>query len=293
MSKPSASRRTVLAGLVAAAAGAPLLDTLTAAPAHAADLYASNTALYANAVEGVDFGRRFKRHELLDSSMTTNARPRLSSILAIHGGNIERGTSELCLGIAGYHPATLAPVDKSAPLYDYWMLEGLLSKDNVQLHVTAENNDDPVARSIAAASANVISVHGCTTDSAKLPAGTKAVIVGGAGRRLREALAVRLDRAGFTIADTSPDKINGDAPGNICNRTLTDEGGAQLELTSELRESLFDDFGNAPDVNSPTLRSQNTNTRYWAFVNACRAALAEVEKAQLDGPSIWHVPTPA
>lgn len=61
------SRRTVLAGIVAAAAGAPLLNTFTATPAVAAGVeYASNTDLYANTEEGVDFARRFKRHEMVD-----------------------------------------------------------------------------------------------------------------------------------------------------------------------------------------------------------------------------------
>ena len=32
---------------------------------------------------------------------------------------------ELCLAIAGYHPATLAAT--GGPTYDYWLLEGLLS----------------------------------------------------------------------------------------------------------------------------------------------------------------------
>lgn len=44
---------------------------------------------------------------------------------APHGGGIEPGTSELCLAIAGYHPASLAQT--GGPTYDYWMLEGLLS----------------------------------------------------------------------------------------------------------------------------------------------------------------------
>jgi phage replication-related protein YjqB (UPF0714/DUF867 family) len=32
-------------------------------------------------------------------------------ILAPHGGGIEKGTSELCLAVAGYHPERLTPYD--------------------------------------------------------------------------------------------------------------------------------------------------------------------------------------
>lgn len=48
MTSSQASRRTLLAGFVAAAAGAPLLNAFTAAPAYAADSYLSNTKLYAD-----------------------------------------------------------------------------------------------------------------------------------------------------------------------------------------------------------------------------------------------------
>ncbi|MFF9978537.1 hypothetical protein [Streptomyces erythrochromogenes] len=60
MTSSRAGRRTLLAGFVAAAAGAPLLNALTTTPAYAADTFLFNTRLYADPanVEGVDFARR-------------------------------------------------------------------------------------------------------------------------------------------------------------------------------------------------------------------------------------------
>ncbi|MFI8503227.1 poly-gamma-glutamate hydrolase family protein [Streptomyces sp. NPDC085524] len=72
--------------------------------------------------------------------------------------------------------------------------------------------------------------------------------------------------------------LDGDLPANICNRTFRPfdgspaQGGAQLEMTRELRDSLFSRNGSAET------RSANTNGAFTAFVNACRAAVAEQER---------------
>ncbi|MGE7388181.1 poly-gamma-glutamate hydrolase family protein [Streptomyces sp. NPDC004126] len=293
MSPSRTSRRTLLTGLLAAAAGGPLAGALTAAPAYAADTYPTNTMLYADPanVEGVDFARRFKRHEMLDTQRATTPGPRLSTILALHGGGIEPGTSELCLGVAGYLPASVEPRTAGAPLHDYWMFEGLrpagAQPGNGDLHVTSTHNDDPVARSLAAGSANVLSIHGCTAAQAGLTAGAKGAVVGGRNSRLRVLLTDELRRAGFLIAPGGPEHLNGDLPENICNRTLTGEGGAQLELTYDLRKSLFDDFGGAPNATSPTKRAQTANAEFWRLADACRAALAQMESEQLARGSIF------
>ncbi|MFD9303174.1 poly-gamma-glutamate hydrolase family protein [Streptomyces sp. NPDC060048] len=284
MSQSHTSRRTILASLVAAAAGGPLLTGLAATPAAAVggDLYTSNSDLYTKAIEGQDFARRFKRHEVLDNDKTTTPLPRLTSVLAIHGGGIEMGTSELCLGIAGYRPDTLAPVTAGAPVYDYWMLEGMRSSNNGELHVTASHCDDTVARSMAAGSANVLSLHGCTAAQAGAPTGQpKAVVVGGLNPRFRQLLSARLSAAGFQVLGGNPEDLNGDLPENICNRTLTAEGGGQLEITTELRQSLFGNFSGASN------RAATANADFWKFTNACRDAIAAMEAELLARSSLF------
>ncbi|MFF2009073.1 poly-gamma-glutamate hydrolase family protein [Streptomyces sp. NPDC058195] len=284
MSPSHASRRTVLASLVGAAAGGPLLTGLATTPAAAAggDLYASNSDLYTKAVEGQDFARRFRRHEAVDNDRTATPLPRLTSVLAIHGGGIEMGTSELCLGIAGYRPDTLAPVTAGSPVYDYWMLEGLRTSNNGELHVTASHCDDPVARSMAAGSANVLSLHGCTAAQAGTPTGQpEAVVVGGLNPRFRQLLSAKLKGAGFQVVTGGPDTINGDLPENICNRTLTGEGGGQLEITTELRQSFFGNFSGAGN------RASTANADFWKFAGACREAIAAMEAEQLARKSLF------
>lgn len=175
-------RRTVLTALATAAVSGPLLGSLTATPAHATgdlDIYTSNTDLYKKLAgkEGVEFARRYKRHEYVDHSTPQSYPYNRTTVMALHGGGIETGTSELCLGIAGYHPATFAPLQDGHGVHDYWMFEGLRTSGNRDLHVTAKNCDDHVALSMAFSSLNVLSLHGCT--SAQAGTVPQAVVVGG------------------------------------------------------------------------------------------------------------------
>ena len=72
-------------------------------------LHSRNSELYADPrlVEGVDYARRHRRHERFDDSLERTGELPKTVILAPHGGGIERGTSELCLAVAGYHPTNL------------------------------------------------------------------------------------------------------------------------------------------------------------------------------------------
>jgi len=69
-----------------------------------------NSELYAgpNLAEGVDYRRRHRRHRRFDDTLARTDDVPKTTILAPHGGGIEPGTSELCLAVAGYHPASLS-----------------------------------------------------------------------------------------------------------------------------------------------------------------------------------------
>lgn len=269
---PYLSRRSILTAMTGAAVGPTAANTGAAdAPARAAagDLYPSNTALYADPAlaEGTDYSRRYRRHARYDDSETTVNPYSVTVVLALHGGGIEPGTSELCLAIAGYHPADLAPVPPGGPIYDHWMFEGIRSTNNGELHVTSTHCDDPVALSLCAGARRAVSLHGCTTSQAGLPAGTGAVLVGGRDAALRNALLTAYAGVGIVGIDATgnPD-LAGTDPANIVNRTLTG-AGAQLELTGPLREAMF-------TTNTRPRRRYTTTSAFWRFVEATRAALA-------------------
>ncbi|MFI1991732.1 poly-gamma-glutamate hydrolase family protein [Actinoplanes sp. NPDC020271] len=266
MSMSGLRRRSVLAALGAAAI--PAAVTAGARPALAADdTYPSNTALYADPalIEGADYARRFQRLAAVDDS---GAFPD-TAIIALHGGGIEPGTSELCLAIAGYHPASRAVT--GAPVYDYWMFEGIRSSGNAALHVTSVHCDDPVAVALVAGSRRTVSLHGCSPAEAGLAANTAGVLVGGLDNRLK-ATVLAAYRAAFagtdvTVLDAAgvPD-LNGDEPANIVNRNLRG-AGVQLELTTPLRNRMF-------GTNTRKDRGSTVLAPFTTFVNATRAALA-------------------
>jgi phage replication-related protein YjqB (UPF0714/DUF867 family) len=242
--------------------------------------FCTNTELYADdkLVEGEDYARRYRRHGRFDDDLDLGQDPMKTVVVAPHGGGIEGGTSELCLAVAGYHPATLEVSPPGGVTYDYWMFEGLRQTGNTALHVTSTGCDDGVARSLCAGALNALALHGCTTAAAGQPAGTQLVLVGGRNlifkQYLLEAFAAAPVPPGPVPAiDAQPfGALNGDHVDNIANRTLLSMGG-HLELTTPLREAMF-------TVNTRDERKNTTTDVFWTFVEACRAALARLEAEQ-------------
>ncbi|MEV4138968.1 poly-gamma-glutamate hydrolase family protein [Dactylosporangium sp. NPDC049742] len=241
---------------------------LAPAAAYAADDYASNTALYADPTlaEGVDYARRYRRHEAVDGSDTASYPFPDTVVLALHGGGIEPGTSELCMAVAGYHPATGSVEPVGGQTYDYWMFEGIRASDNSPLHVTSTHCDDPVARALTAGARRAVSLHGCTPAQAGLADSAAAVMVGGRDTTLKSQLLSRFATAGIQAYDAAGvPALNGDDPANIVNRTLAG-GGVQLEITTPLRTAMF-------TTNTRAQRKNTTTTTFWQFVTAVRLAL--------------------
>jgi phage replication-related protein YjqB (UPF0714/DUF867 family) len=240
-----------------------------------ADTYCSNTDLYKDPglEEGVDYARRFRRQEVFDDCPAGTGSVVRTTVIAPHGGGIEFGTSELCLAVAGYHPATLEVTPPGGVTYDYWMFEGLRSSNNSQLHVTSTHCDDTVALSLCAGALNVLALHGCTTTQAGLEDGAKAVLVGGRNALLKRALLEAFAAVQICAIDAiDRDAINGDQQANIANRTLLGMGG-HLEITGPLRETMF-------EVNTREDRKNTTTQVFWDFVTACRSAVAQIEADQ-------------
>jgi phage replication-related protein YjqB (UPF0714/DUF867 family) len=237
--------------------------------------YTSNSQLYADTThltEGIDWARRFRRHERFDDSPArTDEGPR-TVILAPHGGGIERGTSELCLAVAGHHPANL-PVNPTAGVtYDYWMFEGVRDGGNADLHVTSTGCDDPVAVSLCGGALGALSLHGFKPENAHPPRDPdeRVVLIGGGDDLLRRLLREALDDVDLPFEDTGGQgEVGGDDPCNIVNRTLRRKG-AQLELSEPLREAMFGE-------NTRPQRKHTTTGVFWTFVAACRDALDRFE----------------
>ena len=237
-----------------------------------------NTDLYASSdfTEGIDWARRVRRHERYDDSPRgTDEGPR-TVILAPHGGGIEPGTSELCLAVAGHHPANLPVTPPAGVTYDYWMFEGIRPDDNKDLHVTSTGCDDLMAVRLAAGALGALSLHGFQPRPPMGP-DERVVLVGGrvpVGEEnlLRQELLDGLGAAGFDARDAATPgngEVDGNSECNIVNRTLLGMG-AQLELSEPLRDAMFGD-------NTRPGRRHTTTEVFWGFVAACRDALDRFE----------------
>ncbi|MCX4611294.1 MULTISPECIES: poly-gamma-glutamate hydrolase family protein [Streptomyces] len=269
-------RRTLLTALATTPVLSGVAVTTTATPAAAAEP-ASNTALYADPTwtEGVHWGRRSRRHLIDDQSRTDRAPFLRSTVIAPHGGGIEGGTSELCLAIAGYDPADLAPTPVAGPVHDFWMFEGLMSSGNGALHVTSTHCDDTIARSLCAGSLNALSLHGCSPEQAGLESGAAAVLIGGLNPTFRQYLLEEFTAVGIrAVTASGEEEIAGISPDNICNRTLLGMG-AQLEMTTALRTAMF-----TPGKNTIADRATNLLPSFWTFTAATRRAIDRVEAGQ-------------
>jgi phage replication-related protein YjqB (UPF0714/DUF867 family) len=233
------------------------------------DKYPLMTELYKDPanVEGTTYGKRWRRHEwiqIVEAQATDNPEGQ-DVVLAIHGGGIEPGTSEIALAVAGYHPATFAQATDCLGLHDLWIFEGLLLDQNSQLHVTSTNYDDPIALKLVQISKRCLSLHGLSDAP-----GSADIQIGGGDTELRSIVLEELTVAGISAAISSEQNTNGSDPKNICNKT-TISAGVQLEMVETYRESLF-----APGCNTRELRKNNTTANFCILVTALRKALSGV-----------------
>jgi len=231
------------------------------------DTYPSMTALYKDPlnVEGTTYARRWLRHEWrqVAEAQATHMSETRSIVLAIHGGGIEPGTSEIALAAAGFHPATLAPAEDGLGTHDFWLFEGLLQTDNHRLHVTASNYDEPIATKLVGNALRCISLHGCTDDHAN-----GKIQLGGRDEGLRDLILEELLAAGIDAEIATGPMLAGRQKENIANKTAGC-GGAQLELGRSYRKSLF-------DADTTAQRKNTTNDKFRLLVRALRTAMSRV-----------------
>jgi phage replication-related protein YjqB (UPF0714/DUF867 family) len=169
-----------------------------------ADTYSSYAELSRAEREGVDY--RIKAEQ----------RPSPFLVLAIHGGAIEPGASEIAEAVAG----------EDLSLY---LFEGLKERDNRRLHITSTRFDEPRALALVAKADYCLSLHGF--------AGKKPEIcLGGAQSRLVKDFSEALRKRPEWEILLNCTGFEGRVATNIVNRCL--RAGVQVELSSELRKLL-------------------------------------------------------
>jgi phage replication-related protein YjqB (UPF0714/DUF867 family) len=232
------------------------------------DFYPSMTALYHDPhnLEGTTYGKRWLRHQwqqIIEEQATDNAETQ-KLVMAIHGGGIEAGTSEIALATAGFDPATLMPSVDGLGIHDFWLFEGLLPQGNGRLHVTASNYDDPIATELVRNANRCISLHGCTDNQAN-----GRIQLGGLDFELRDIVLEELNAAHLEAEKATNPMLDGSRPDNVANKTRTG-GCAQLEMGTSFRRSLF-------GTNTRPRRRHTPTDKFRRLVSALRRAMSRVD----------------
>jgi len=152
-----------------------------------------------------------------------------TTILAIHGGGIERGTSELVETLNGYGK------------YNTYLFEGNKAADNGSLFLRAINFDEPKAASLVKNSDYTLSVIGAAGDD-------EVTYIGGQNKILAELIRLHLVNQGYNVKTLSsiPECIAGAMDSNIVNKNKLFNGsyqigGVQIAISKGLRDKLVTD----------------------------------------------------
>ena len=167
---------------------------------------------YRNFVELLKFEEAGVDYRILQSDRDSDV-----TILAPHGGAIERRTSEIARAIAGNN-------------FNVYCFEGRKRHCNyATLHITSHHFDEPKCLALLQKSQTVVAVHGSGESGQR-------VFIGGRDATLVASIAERLRLAGYNV-ETEEHPHPGRDRMNICNRGGNHEG-VQLELTKGLHRDL-------------------------------------------------------
>jgi phage replication-related protein YjqB (UPF0714/DUF867 family) len=166
------------------------------------------------------------------------------AILAIHGGEIEPGTSRIAEAIAGAN-------------HSFYSFEGIKNSKNRVLHITSNRFDEPTAVEIVCHANIIISIHGSAIME-------PVVHLGGLDVEVQDRIRQELKRAGFQVVFGADQRFRGTDHKNICN--LCGRGmGVQMEISRGLRATMFEDL-------SPEGRHHRTAV-FPRFTTAVRRAI--------------------
>lgn len=141
------------------------------------------------------------------------------TVVAIHGGKIEKGTTELAYALASHNN------------YNYYSFLGLKSTNNFSLHVSSDKFAETYALEMVSKSKETLSIHGCE-------GAEEFTYIGGRDTELANKIKESLTKYGFTVKKDNPKDLAGISPDNIVNRNIN-ERGVQLEISESLRTKFL------------------------------------------------------
>lgn len=157
------------------------------------------------------------KKEGIDFEVKTRSVPGNTLVMAIHGGKLEPGTTELTDAVAG----------KKYSFYSFTAL----TDDYVGLHLTSTDFDEPRLAALSQVAEKCLSLHGLGDDEADF-------CVGGANVQKRKAyvslLAQKFPK--WRSCELCCPPNSGTSKNNVVNRCKQD--GVQIEMGQSLRNEL-------------------------------------------------------
>jgi phage replication-related protein YjqB (UPF0714/DUF867 family) len=161
-------------------------------------------------------------------------------IIAIHGGRMEPGTTEIASGIAG----------------NEFSLYSFVSRKKSDVHIRSDDFSEPMVQQHR----GVVSIHGLKDKRHAFD-----VYVGGLDEKLKSRVISALLAAEFRAVEDTTRKHPGREARNICNGGTCGQG-LQLEITNRLRKRMFEDLNRRKG-------REKTTPRFADFVNTVRTVL--------------------
>jgi len=202
-----------------------------------ADKYKSLDELKSHNVKGVDYGEIIKDNNSL------------ITVMSIHGGLVELGTSEIAKEIAKDD-------------FNYYDFSALRRRKKQDFHVTSHNFYQEDLEKMLKRSDAAISIHGCTTKGKIKP----VVCIGGLDEKLKSIIREKLAAAGFKL---DLKRFPAGYRRNVVNRAKN--YGVQLEITYALRKTFFENIKSG---------NRKPNENFYCFTNAVRSAIVEYLKSE-------------
>jgi formylglycine-generating enzyme required for sulfatase activity/phage replication-related protein YjqB (UPF0714/DUF867 family) len=174
-------------------------------------------------------------------------------VLAIHGGNLQPGTTQIADAVAG-------------DVHSFYSFVSHRPEYDQTLYIPSIYFDEPTVVEMVSDAQVVLAIYGCQGRA-------EFVKVGGLDQERRKLIRAEFQQSGFTVEE---DQERGIDPSNICNLGRTGQG-VQIEVSQGLRERLITTNGRIYD-----------NTYLTRFVAALQRGLSTsiqtVPEAVVDDP---------
>src|SRR5690625_1019346 len=194
---------------------------------------------------------KLESEEVENEDYTINSKDTGSDtlLIAIHGGGLEPGTTELVEYIAKENN------------YSYYTFNGIKKSGNRKMHITSTDYDEPLALELVNKSSITLSFHGYDESN------KKHTYVGGLDKVLVKKVIDQLNEANFS-ASIAEDKLKGSKKDNIVKQNKKNKG-VHRELSTAQREGF---------VKNNDLSIENRKNKQAAFYDYTEAIEKALEK---------------